>query len=105
MTVTNHTQVAPNSAIKFDITSLTEIVGDGRIFSATFTKKNGETRHILARTGVHKGLTGTGLTYDPAERGLLSVWDIQNEGYRYITAAAVTQVKAHGQTFTAGGAA
>lgn len=49
---------------------------NGQLFSITFTKRtDGEERKIVGRTGVRRGVTGTGLRYDPAERDLLTLWD------------------------------
>ena len=49
------------------------------IFSATFTKKNGENRLILARLGVRKGLKENAKPrpYDPNKYNLLCVYDMQ----------------------------
>jgi len=49
---------------------------NGQLFSITFTKRtDGEERTIVGRTGVRKGVTGTGMRYDPAERDLITIWD------------------------------
>ena len=48
----------------------------GRIFYAEFVKKDGSLRRMTARLGVHKGITGKGMRYDPLERGLLPVFDM-----------------------------
>ena len=49
------------------------------IFSATFTKKDGTSRLILARLGVRKGLKENAKPrpYDPSKYNLLCVYDMQ----------------------------
>tara|TARA_R110001583_G_scaffold79580_1_gene214960 strand:+ start:959 stop:1261 length:303 start_codon:yes stop_codon:yes gene_type:complete len=49
------------------------------IFSATFTKKDGKNRLILARLGVRKGLKENAKPrpYDPSKYNLLCVYDMQ----------------------------
>lgn len=56
----------------------------GRVFRAEFTKADGSRRSILARTGVHKYVTGEGLKFSAAERRLHVVYDLQAKGYRMI---------------------
>mgnify|MGYP000394956649 CR=1 FL=1 len=56
----------------------------GRIFYAEFIKKDGSLRRMTARLGVHKGVTGKGMRYDPLERGLLPVYDMDKADWRMI---------------------
>ena len=46
------------------------------VFGATWTKKGGELRTGALRLGVSVGVTGAGLSYDPAAHGLLNAWDM-----------------------------
>ena len=57
---------------------------NGRIFHVIFTKKNGEVRRMTARLGVHKGVTGKGMRYNPLERGLLPVYDMDKSDWRMV---------------------
>jgi len=66
---------------------------DGKFFSIVFVKKNGELREMTARTGVKKGVNGKGLKFDPIARGLLPVYDAQNDGYRMINLETVKAIK------------
>lgn len=68
----------------------------GRIFSATFVKKNGEVRVMTARTGVKKHLKGTGMKYNPEERNLISVFDMNKRQYRTINIGTLLNVKIAG---------
>jgi hypothetical protein len=68
-----------------------QIVG-GRIFSAKFTKQNGEIREMVARLGVKKHLKGGELKYDPSERNNLIVFDMEKEDYRTIKFDALMEI-------------
>jgi hypothetical protein len=45
-------------------------------FGATWIKKGGDLRTGSLRLKVSKGVTGAGLTYDPAAHGLLCAFDM-----------------------------
>jgi len=54
----------------------------GRIFTATFTKKDGSVRDMNCRLGVKKHLKGGKLNYAPSEYGLISVFEVQKDGFQ-----------------------
>ena len=57
----------------------------GKIFGVSFIKRtNGELRHMSARRGVRKGVTGEGLKYDPESKQLLTVYDMNKKGHRML---------------------
>ena len=56
----------------------------GRIFYAEFVKKDGSLRRMTARLGVRKGVTGKGMRYNPLERGLLPVFDMDKSDWRMV---------------------
>jgi hypothetical protein len=56
----------------------------GRIFSATFIKKDGTIRKINCRLGVVKALRGGALKYNAEALNNLVVYDLQAKGYRTI---------------------
>jgi hypothetical protein len=62
----------------------------GKLFVVEFTKKDGQLRRLVGRLGVERDLKGKGLAFDPASRGLLSVFDVQAMGYRFINLATVS---------------
>ena len=66
-----------------------------KIFTVTFTKKDGSTRVLNGRRGVRKGLNGVGMKYNPAEKGLITVYDLKVKDYRSVKVDTVTQVKSH----------
>jgi hypothetical protein len=85
-----------------ELSKLKELIGDGKIAGVTFIKRSdGSLRHMLCRTGVRKGVTGRGAAYDPASKGLLTVFDMEKEAFRTIPAENVVEVRArkHQHTF------
>lgn len=68
----------------------------GRIFSAEFVKKDGSLRKINARLGVKKGVKGKGLAYNPADYGLMVVYDMQKKAFRTINIKTLRKVKFKG---------
>ena len=52
---------------------------NGQKFSAVFTKKNGEKRLMNCMLGVTDGVKGVGRKFDPDEKGLVSVFDVDAE--------------------------
>ena len=73
---------------------------EGTFFSVLFTKKDGSDRLLVGRIGVHKYVTGEGLKYAPSDHGLITVYDIQNAGYRMVTASTIKALNIHGCNFT-----
>ena len=43
-----------------------------------------------------------GLNYDPVEKGLLPVYDVQKQGYRMINLNSIVEIRAKGQVFRLG---
>lgn len=55
-----------------------EKTSKGQIFTVEFYKRStGELRVMNCRRGVTKGVTGKGLKFDPKEKDLLVVYDMQ----------------------------
>ena len=72
---------------------------NGKIFSAVFTKKDGEKRKIVCRQGVSKYVKGVGLKFKPEERNLIGVFDMHKKAYRFINIETLIQIKMSGITF------
>jgi hypothetical protein len=69
------------------------------IFSVRFIKRTtGEDRHMVCRLNVSKGVTGEGLKFDPLEKGLLPVYDLQKDGFRMINLDTIISITARGET-------
>lgn len=64
----------------------------GKIFSVEFTKKDGSIRKMNCRLNVKKGTNGNGLKFDPIKKGLLPVFDMQNNGFRMINLKTIIKI-------------
>ena len=73
---------------------------NGKIFSAVFTKKNGEKRKMVCRQGVYKYVKGVGLKFKPEERDLIGVFDMHKKAYRFINVKTLEQIKVKGVIYT-----
>jgi hypothetical protein len=70
------------------------------LFSVKFIKRSdGELREMVCRLGATKGVKGTGGSYDPASKGLLTVFDVQKDGWRSIPLDAIQQVRIRGKVY------
>ena len=72
---------------------------NGKIFSAVFTKKNGEKRKMNCRRGVAKYVKGIGLKFKPEEKDLIGVFDMHKKAYRFISVNTLEQIKVKGTTY------
>ncbi len=70
---------------------------ENTIFSVEFIKKDGTVRTMVARLHVKKGVKGTGMAYNPIEKGLIPVWDMQKNGFRMINLKTVTKLQIKGE--------
>ena len=61
-------------------------ITNGKIFSSTFVKKNGEHRLLTGRLKVTKGLKKNAKPrpYDPSKYNLQPVYDLKAKGYRML---------------------
>ena len=67
-------------------------------FTVVFTKRtNGETRVMNCRKNVKKHLNGGTLAYNPNEKGLVPVFDIQAKGYRMFNFEGLQEVRYGGK--------
>ena len=72
---------------------------NGKIFSAVFTKKDGEKRKMICRRGVAKYVKGVGLKFKPENRDLIGVFDMHKKAYRFINIKTLEQIKVQGKTY------
>lgn len=94
------TATAPADAHGINLRAMHKLVDDGRFFSVVFKKRtNGKIRKMLARRGVHKGLHGGRMKYNPEEKNLLVVWDVKNHAWRAIPADNIIELHTSGQIF------
>ena len=69
---------------------------NGRIFSAVFTKKDGEKRLMNCRLKVKKYVKGVGRKFDPSDKGLIGVFDLQKDQHRFINLETLESLKIQG---------
>ena len=81
------------------ISKFVEATNNGKIFSATFEKKDGTIRTINCRRNVSKGVKGVGYSFNPMSKGLLSVYDMQSKGFRFIYLETLVEAKVNGEIF------
>lgn len=65
----------------------------GRIFTATFTAKNGTTRVMNCRRGVTKGVQGSSKAVNTDALGMIKVYDMQSKGFRTLNLQTLTHLK------------
>ena len=72
---------------------------NGKIFSAVFTKKDGEKRKMVCRQGVAKYVKGVGLKFKPEERDLIGVFDMHKKAYRFINLETLEKIRVQGKEY------
>jgi ribosomal protein S8E len=76
-----------------EIKEVIDMMGD-KIFTVTFIKKDGTVRVMNARRGVTKGVKGVGMSYNPSEKQLITVYDMQKGAFRMVNANTITELRA-----------
>jgi hypothetical protein len=71
-----------------------------RIFTVTFVKEDGTIRKMNAMRGVRKGVKGVGLKFNPSDKNLLTVYDMQKKGFRFVNLDDVISFTANKKHFT-----
>lgn len=79
------------------VESIKTFVGKNKIFTATFVKKDGTTRVMNCQLGVKKYLKGGEQKFNPIEKNLLTVFDMQKGEYRMINISTLITLKANGE--------
>jgi hypothetical protein len=72
--------------------------GKGQLFTVTFHKKDGTLRTMRARLGMQRNLTGRGMSYNPASKGLVTVWSADKQGYRTVKLDKVVSLSLRDRT-------
>ena len=75
---------------------------NGRIFSSTFIKKNGEHRLLTGRLKVSKGLKEDAKPqpYEPSKYNLICVYDMTKQSYRMININTLLTLSINKNTYT-----
>ena len=71
-----------------------------RFYSVTFIKKDNTLRLMNGRKGVSVGVNGKGRSYEPSDKGLFGMWDVQKRGHRMVNVNSITSFKAKGNDYT-----
>jgi hypothetical protein len=66
---------------------------ESTIFSVEFIKKDGSLRRMKCRLNVKKGVKGVGMSYNPIDKGLLPVFDMDKLAFRMININTITRLK------------
>ena len=72
---------------------------NGKIFSATFIKKDGTERKMTCRLSVKKHLKGGKLSFNPTDKNLIPVYEMKN-GYRFINLNTIKSLTINNKTYT-----
>jgi len=100
----NDGSVDPEPPKSITLSQFIQKVDNGRIFGVKFLKRTtGELRTMSCRLGVKKFLRGGQLAFCPAEKQLLTVFDMVAKGYRSIPLDGVRSVSVDGQIFSING--
>ena len=83
---------------RFEVRDLL-LSADHTIFYAEFIKKNGDIRRMKCRLKVKKYLKGGELGYSPSNKGLMSVYDVENAGYRMINLNTIDTFSVRGESY------
>jgi hypothetical protein len=81
------------------VRELRELVGENNIFTVDFIKKDGSLRKMNCRLGVKKHLKGGELKYNPTEKNLLPVFDMEKQSYRMINVSTIKEIRYNHQNF------
>jgi hypothetical protein len=75
-------------------------IRNGQIFTVIFTKKDGSERKMNCKRGVKKGQAGGKLNYNPADYGLMSVFDMKlsktpEKAYRMLNCKTTSEIRSN----------
>ena len=69
----------------------------GKFITVEFVKRTtGEVRRMNCRTGVTKGVTGVGKSFNDSDKGLVTVWDAQISQFRSIPLDKIISITSQG---------
>lgn len=83
------------------MSKLTDLIeqSNGKFISVTFIKKDGSERVLVGRLGVTSRLKGGTSTLDADK--FITIFDVQNDGYRAVNRDTIRSVRVDGQEYTA----
>ena len=81
--------------------ALLALISNGRFFSVTFEKRDGTERTMQARLGVTAHLKGGEKAFSDAEKGIITVFSTDANGYRSVRFDAIRSLSIGGETYAA----
>jgi hypothetical protein len=93
--------IKTNRYMKISKVAAVELINKskGKIFTAEFRKKDNTIRTMNCRIGVTKGVTGSGMNYNPSIKGLKPVYDMQSHDWRMINLDTITRLTIEKKTY------
>ena len=76
-----------------------DMLEDGTIATVEFIKKDGSLRTLNGRLNVKKHLKGGTKAFDDADKGLITIYDLKNKGYRSFKVENLRKLKVKGQEY------
>ena len=91
--------------MRMSLQEFKESVNDGKFFTVEFRKRtDGTVRTMNCRRGVSKGVKGVGMSYDPAKKNLLVVYEIvagkEENHFRMVNLEDLIYLKHDGREWT-----
>ncbi len=80
------------------VKTLNTVSKGGRIFSVTFTKKNGDLRVMACRKGVKSYLRGGSNTVSHLPQ-YMTLFSVNDKGYRNINLTTIQEIKGRGKVY------
>ena len=88
-------------------TGIPNILETGKFVSVDFIKKNEQARTITGRVGVAKHTNGKGMRFNPADKGMVVIWEStksnrrneKDKGYRLVTLNRIVGIRANKESF------
>jgi len=79
------------------VLTILDETSNGKIFYVEFIKKDGSLRKMTARRSVKKGVNGKGMGYRPLQKGLMTVYDMDNGAFKVVNLLKTKRVSVNGR--------
>ena len=89
------------SALPTTRDAILSLIADGKFFSVDFLKRDGSLRTMQARLGVQCHLKGGEKAFSDAEKGIITVYSTDANGYRSVRVDSIRSLTAQGCTYAA----
>ena len=77
-------------------------IDSGHFVSVKFRKKDNSVRNLTGRLGVTKHLRGGTKKFDDGDYNLVTIYDVENKGYRSFSVDRLMEIRANGETYKFG---